>query len=816
MLIASDSDSTCIDTSQSIITVNANPIIDSITSVNISCNGLCDGSATVYTSGGVLPLTYIWSNAFIGNPITNMCVGNYCVTITDANGCQDTACVAIIEPSPFEQTVSAFGASCFGNCDGFANVSFSGGTCPYSYWFDILTLGTLNCPPNSYSAPFLCAGTYIGIAVDFNGCTDTDTVVISQPLLLDISLSATSPTCNGYCDGSILATVLGGNAPYTYIWSTGQTTNPITNLCGGGTYCVTVTDQNGCQDTACVTLVEPPGLSSSVVTTPVTCPGAADGTATVTISGGTPPYTYMWDLCACDVGPCGPAVTGLAIGTCCLVVADQNNCTINVCVVITGPPPISIAPSIVSSTCGLANGAACVNVIGACTPYTIVWDDPDTTSGACVFNLFAGVYNVMITDCNGCTTTTPIVITNVPGPTIDSVSTSAVTCSGDSNGVATAFATGSSSPLTYIWLFGSDTIASGAGVSTVFSLWEGSFAVNVIDANGCVATMPFSINEPDTLTLAVTNQINVSCNSICDGSASAVAGGGIPPYSFLWSNGCGTASCDSLCDGTYNVTLTDVNGCSTSASVTITEPDSLVITDSVVDVSCYGGADGAIYLNVTGGTPFYSYVWNPLISPPSNLTAQTYCVTVTDINGCTNSSCIVVNEPPALSMSVLADDTVVCIGTSTQISAQATGGTSPYTYSWNTGNTSSSFTAAPSSDTTFSVTVTDANGCSTNGAINITSDNCVSVAELNGNQIPVSIYPNPNSGEFFLEFENAQLKALEVQIIDIQGKTVFRKRLNPNRGVKHHLNIGVLARGIYTIHVISSEGRSTLQLVIEQ
>ena len=698
----------CIATAVVIIS-QPDSIIYSTNFTDPVCFGYCDGTVGVTVAGGITPYTYLWSDPGTQTNATavGLCNGVYSVAITDANSCNQFATIIIVDPPPITATGSATDVTCFGDCDGTATAFPINGNLPFTYaWDDTFTQAT-------QTASNLCAGTYNVTLTDNRGCFTTTSAIVGTPPLLTTAITASgNVSCNGFSDGYAQSTVSGGVAPYSYLWSDNQTGAQAINLVAG-MYGLTVTDTNGCMATTSVTISEPQGMGSTTSQNNVSCFGACDGDATVSVGGGTPPYVYLWNDPSFQTTP---TANGLCNGPFGVTITDNNGCIETASVILSQPQQLGLFETITASTCGFANGGACVNVIGGFAPFVIVWDDPLTTNGACITNVVAGIYNPIVFDGNGCFFTMPVAINDVTGPVIDSISNTNVTCNGDSNGTATVAATGVTPPLTYVWKNGGDTIASGVGVTTIFNLWGGVFSVTVIDGNGCITAATVLINEPVLLNSAIISSNNASCSGTCDGSATVFAGGGTTPYNYFWPvTGGILATENALCAGLHNVIITDANSCSTSQSITITEPLPLVIFDSVIDVSCNGGNDGAIYITVTGGTPFYAYGWQPLGTGNSNivtnLTEQSYTVTVQDLKYCIESSTIAVNEPTPLIASGLGFPST-CGGYNGTAIVTPTGGTPPYTYLWDDplSTTNDTVTDLKARDPYY-VLITDSNGC---------------------------------------------------------------------------------------------------------
>ena len=608
-----------------------------------------------------------------------------------------TTTVKIPEPLEINGNIITKNVSCFGGNDGSATVTALGGTPSYSYnW--------LPSGGTSATATGLTAGTYTVTVTDANNCKATATVVITQPTLLTASTQGVNVKCFGGNDGSATVTALGGTPSYTYNWlPSGGTSATATGLTAG-TYTVTVTDANNCKATATVVITQPTLLTASTQGVNVKCFGGNDGSATVTALGGTPSYTYNW----LPSGGTSATATGLTAGTYTVTVTDANNCKATATVVITQPTLLTASTQGVNVKCfGGNDGSATVTALGGTPSYTYNWLPSGGTS-ATATGLTAGTYTVTVTDANNCKATATVVITQ---PTLLTASTQGVNvkCFGGNDGSATVTALGGTPSYTYNWL------PSGGTSATATGLTAGTYTVTVTDANNCKATATVVITQPTLLT-ASTQGVNVKCFGGNDGSATVTALGGTPSYTYNWLPSGGTsATATGLTAGTYTVTVTDANNCKATATVVITQPTLLTASTQGVNVKCFGGNDGSATVTALGGTPSYTYNWLPsggTSATATGLTAGTYTVTVTDANNCKATATVVITQPNVLEANTSTVDVTCNGGKDGSISVLPSGGTIPYTYKWNTGATTQVITALPAG--TYSVIVTDANGCTKN------------------------------------------------------------------------------------------------------
>ncbi|MBI4930285.1 MAG: T9SS type A sorting domain-containing protein [Bacteroidetes bacterium] len=311
--------------------------------------------------------------------------------------------------------------------------------------------------------------------------------------------------------------------------------------------------------------------------------------------------------------------------------------------------------------------------------------------------------------------TPSVVVSSLCGitPLTVSVSHADNICNGGCLGTATATPSGSTTPYTFFWSPTGQTTPAATG------LCAGTYTVVVIDASGATASGIVSITEPTAITITAT-QTNASCFGGNNGTASVTASGGTPPYIYVWSNGQTTSSATGLSAGNYSVIITDANGCTAIATVIITEPATLTLVTSQTNVSCFGGSNGSATVNVSGGTPPYIHVWSngQTTATATGLFAGTYSVTVSDANGCNATASVVIIEPLQLVANAGADQTII-IGQITALTAIVSGGTPSYSFLWSTGQTAQSITVSPTVTTTYTVTVIDMNGCSSNDNVTV-------------------------------------------------------------------------------------------------
>ncbi|MEW6468474.1 MAG: gliding motility-associated C-terminal domain-containing protein [Bacteroidota bacterium] len=716
-------------TGQQTVTIGTPPqLFTSVSWTNVLCNGQCNGTATVVANGGTPPYTYNWTPGNMTTAsISNLCPGTYTITVTDANGCTQQATVTITQPPLLTASISATTTSC-NVCNGTATVTVAGGTPAYSYSWVTTPVQT------TQTAVGLCPGQYTVVVTDANGCTATAVATVTQTVVITITTSGTTLNCFGDNNGIACATPSGGQGPYSYLWSSTpfQTTQCATGL-PAGTYTVNVTDANGCTGLDSVTFTNPPLLVGSVNSTNLSCNNTCDGTASASAVGGTGSYSYSW----MPGGQTTQNISGLCAGTYSVIITDINGCDDTVSVTITQAAALAANPVVSNANCTLCDGGITLAPTGGVPPYTYSWWNNGATTPS-ITNLCPNIYTVTITDNAGCSSVFTIAVSNINGPTVTTTQSNAL-CNNDCNGTATANASGGTPPYTYSW-----TTTPAQLTQTATGLCAGTYTVQVTDAPGCVTFDSITITEPLPVSPNAT-VVNSLCAANCNGSITLAPSGGTPGYSYAWlPNGETTSFIDSLCAGNYTVTVTDANGCDTTAVFTITAPSILSATVSGTNVNCNSACDGQATASVMGGTAPYTYSWSctPQILPNVvNLCPGTCTVFVTDANGCLDTASVTITEPTLLTAASSQVDATcfnACNGTAT---ATPNGGTPPYSYQWNTLPIQVTQTATGLCAGTFNCTVTDANGCTVTIAVTI---NQPSAVQPNPTQVNASCFGSCN------------------------------------------------------------------------
>jgi len=559
------------------------------------------------------------------------------------------------------------------------------------------------------TAQYDTAGTYTAYLVVDGSCGGQaiDSVVVTITAGPTLTSNSTPPGC-GTSNGSISISATGGTPAYQYSIDNGVTFQASASFTGlaAGTYDIIVQDATGCTSTDQVILTAPGGPTATNNATDPGCAGN-DGQIVINATGGTMPYTYSID--GGVTFQASNTFTGLSAGTYNIIVQDGNTCqTTDVTTLVASGVTISVTSTPVDPTCGNNDGSINVAATGGATPYQYSNDNGVTfQAGSSFSGLAAGSFNIVVQDAGGCTGTDVVSLTNAGAPTLSETHAD-VSCFGASDGTITLSGTGGTGALQYSINGGTSFQAGGSFTG----LTGNTYNLVVEDINGCQDAMQVTIVEPVQV-VHNTTVADASCGNN-NGSITIVAGGGTGGYTYSIDGGVtfsGSGTFSNLAPGTYQVIVMDQDGCmSAMSTVIIGGTTAIVLTTSFTDETC-GNANGTASVTASGGDNNYSYVWSNAATTAaiSGLVANTYTVNVTDGSGCAQSATVVISNSGGVAGSVSPDATV-CSGDTHVLSA--TGGTN---YSWNDGTsnvgTGSTIAVNPTTTTIYTVTITDAVGC---------------------------------------------------------------------------------------------------------
>ncbi len=688
--------------------------------IPVSCFNGSDGQAIAAPSGGNYTYTYAWSVPQINDTISNLTVGNYQVTVTDARNCTTTGGFNVTEPPILDLTMSQIPTSCFQGNDGTAIVSVLGGT-PYSTGTYTFEWNTSPIQADSIATNLMALQTYTVTVMDANNCQMVDSIQIGEPTQLTTSMTQTPVICNNETNGTATVAPNGGTLPYSYNWSTSpvQTDAQAINLITG-IYYVTVTDGNNCSTTDSIFITEPTPIDLIMDSTNISCYNFSDGKAWVTATGGVGGFNYSWLVVG---NPSIDTLSNVPAGFYQVFVTDANDCLDSAFVNLTQPDTLAFIFTPDSVTCHDGNnGSILTNTIGGTGDYTYQWSNT-TTDTSNVFTLIAGIYTLTVTDDNSCISIDSIEI-GEPEPFILTLTQHPPTCHDGSDGWASLTTAGGIQPYNIVW-----DIPTMATTDTIFNLVGGVYySVTGTDANGCTTTDSIIVVNPDSLVLAMTGT-DEACQQGNNGTTTATVTGGFTPYQYLWDVNTGsqtTMTATGLNEGTYAVTITDDLGCQTNSNITIALASGIETEVTNIDVLCKTATTAWAFAKGLTGTAPYSYQWdanagNQTTDTASNLGAGTYFVTITDALGCFEIDSAIITEPAeVLSLEIDTVLNVTCFGDKDGlIQYRGIGGITPYRYRFNNRNFSQTTTWGGLAPDNYPILIRDSNGCEFNQTVTI-------------------------------------------------------------------------------------------------
>ena len=627
----------CLKADTVAITSPAKLLITSVVQANATCNGQANGSLTVTATGGVTPYSYtVNANPYgSSNIVGSLAAGTYTLHVKDANGCiRDSATFTITQPTPIVPSVQLTNSTCHTLANGQVIVSATGGTTSYTF--------AVGAGAYSTSGTFspLAAATYTFHVKDANGCVKDTIITVIDSLNIIGTATITPASCYGLNNGVINMVGSGGSSPYGYALGAGSysSVNTFSNNLAG-TYTIHIKDNNGCIKDTNVVVAQPALIVPAIAIVSPTCHGFSDGTATVTVTGGTPGFNF-----AIGTGSYAAAASfpGLPAGTDTVWVKDNNGCIRDTVFSITQPSSLIIDSLTLSNIKCNGDNSGWVEVYasGAIPPYTYASNASGFQSANMLTGLYVGSQVIHIKDNHNCPLDSTVKLTQPAHLAFVLDSLLEPTCEGFTDGYVKYHAIGGTP--TYLYSM-SDSI-NFSNKSTFAAIPEGTYKFYIKDANNCVydTTLPF-IGYQHIVVQDVSLR-SPSCYGFSNGNITLTVTGQQPLLFQLQSGMAFTDAFtfDSIISKTYNIVIQDSKGCLKDTAIVLTQPDSLHIAAGLTPNDCIGIDDGGgINLTVSGGTTPYKYSWSS--NPETNSATVKgmpngyYMAWVHDANNCVDS-----------------------------------------------------------------------------------------------------------------------------------------------------------------------------------
>ncbi|MCX2744387.1 T9SS type A sorting domain-containing protein [Mangrovivirga sp. M17] len=871
-----------------------------VTTTQPSCYGSSDGVLNVVNvsnnQGAVVYSITEPGAGFQTSPsFTNLVANAYTVYVQDEQGCSRQKPVILNEPTRVNASFTETNAiTCFGDSDGTLEVSpFGGIGTGYSItWTDNNS--------TSQTRNNLSAGIYSVNVTDGNGCINEVAYTLSEPDELNVTAdiydkNGFGVSCNGDTDGEVLLLTSGGTPGYTYSWN-GEAKSDYESTLAAGNYTVVATDINGCQTQTSFELTQPDVLQLSATVTDETCFESDNGSINLQGQGGTGTYEFKWQGGAFNTIQ---NYTNLVAGSYLAEIRDSNGClTGEQSLVVSQPDGLLVTiDEVVDATCAEPLGSIFITSTGGNGGNQFQWqkDGSNYSQTEDITDAQPGSYSITITDAKGCVAQNNAFISAADGPVVQTALIEEPTCSYTADGAAEIAITGGTGAYSVSWPTGTSTPREE-------NLAVGQYTVEVEDEAGCRSFHTVDLTGPEPMTIMEQLQAP-SCFDSSDGTITVTASGeNNTGFTYQWVSGPANASYANLSEGTYQVNITDAQGCEASFDVFLDAPEELVVSlFDYIQTTCADGSDGSITLESTGGTGNKTYQWNngQTTNPITNIQGGvSYAVTVTDENGCSKEDAF---EMPATEPADLGlTDQEVCEGQELLLSPIITGSS----YSWKDGSgnevstVSSYLVTVPG---TYTLDMISAKGCNESATFTIVENNdllqteflmstevnamdtvlmidlttpepdsiewdlqgfgtllhngqyyaeaqyeqagtypvkltahyfeCAGTRSKNITVLEVqnpeggrvdnvdfisdfTVYPNPSDGELTVQFTSAEEVAPEIKIHDSQGQVLYE--VTGSVGTEHSIDMNLfnLPAGMYYLRVYLGGESTARQLII--
>lgn len=584
---------------------------------HVSCKNGSDGKVDLTVRGGIPDYTYEWSNNETVEDLIDIKAGTYRVKVTDNRGSSITASYTVTEPLvALNVKFNKKDISCKSAKNGEISIKISGGKFPYDFdWAnDSINDKITNLKPGFYSV----------FVKDANGCFLNDSIEILEPeKKLSAKLGIKNISCYNGNDGQITINAEGGTSPYIYKCSTGDTAKIIKNL-KTGNYSVLVTDKNNCTYSTNA-FINQPQTEIKIVKdiSNVSCFNGNDGKIELLVRGGKPPYDYLWNDESTK-----KSLKNISKGIYKFKLTDNNNCIIEDSVLISQPSePLIVTCTKEDVKCfGDNSGKIDIIVKGGTPEYQYIWLNGETKNN--LRKLTQGKYTIKIVDKNLCQTYDTINILSPENPLFAEAEQKNVKCAGGFDGQIKLAVSGGTEPYSFLW-------SNKSNNQELINLKKGKYNVKILDKNNCELDKEYIITEPEKAFNVDVEKSDIKCFNSKSGSIYLNPTGGIPPYTFEWSNSKNIQNLIGIEAGKYSVCVTDNNNCKKVLNIEINQPKNITIEAQITN-SENDKQNGSIVLTISGGLEPYKILWDngEKTEKIENLKNGTYEVTITDSNNC--------------------------------------------------------------------------------------------------------------------------------------------------------------------------------------
>lgn len=715
------------------------PLVSNSSVTDVLCFGETTGAITINGNGGVSPYDYAYNTGAFSstNVFSPLAAGTHTLRIRDDNGCIKDTTITITEPSKLEfDIITVTDAKCFGSSDGEVSIKSKGGVTPHEY---AMGTGAFSSTSTFTGLP---ASTNTFYVRDDNNCTADTVITLSQPTKIIPSIALKQSTCTPLNNGGIFVGATGGTPGYRYArglggFSTNANIQPII----AGTYTVRIRDNNDCEVDTTVTVTDSLEIQLNITITDARCYDSSNGIISIIATNAVSPYTYA--LGTGSFGPT-PAFGGLKNGTYTVRIKDDIGCRKDTTVKVNEPAQLRAFATHTEPSCYRYNdGTITVSATGGTPNYGYSVNGGSFVSSPNFSTLYAGNHIVRVKDANDCIAAVSEIMGQPSGMSFDSLLVTNLKCYNDKSGSVTIKGRGGSKPYTYTHNqepYTNSNILTGINA--------GNNIIKIKDDMGCVIDSEVVFTEPAELLILNPLIVNPTCEGFADGSARVYGNGGVRPYTFAINDRAYTASTffDNLKEGANIVKIKDAHGCEYDTTLQLVGHPHIIYENIDIDeVSCYGGTDGAITLNITGGKEPFTYQINRDATQANpffeNLNARQHLISVTDDFGCVKDSTILVPQPEKLELTTSSiPNDCEGIDNAGRIEVYATGGTGGYRYMWENDASENQYYLQGVENGMYQVVVTDGNNCVDSITGSIEYNNCCKIF------IPNAFTPN-NDGK---------------------------------------------------------------------